>query len=174
MPLHHSGHVSAIKSQAIKLKSCAVDQRGCQIYVWLGFCQAQAGNIWTEMLSVMWQSFTTGCTLLAQDNSGSEIWSRWRTLEYFTVDLVFNFKSVQSTKKSLFTNHHKTLWRRLDEERLLLSDRYPELLMSITCFHELQRRFSAFYTISCDRKWTSFNTIPTLLNLRRPLLWNVF
>lgn len=107
MPLHHSGHVSAIKSPAIKLKSSAVDQRGCQIYVWLSFCQAQAGNIWTEMLSVMWQSFTTGCALSAQDNSGSEIWSRWGTPEYFTVDLVFNFqpaslKSLQNTKKISF------------------------------------------------------------------------
>lgn len=166
MPLHHSGHVSAIKSPAIKLKSSAVDQRGCQIYVWLSFCQAQAGNIWTEMLSVMWQSFTTGCALSAQDNSGSEIWSRWGTPEYFTVDLVFNFqpaslKSLQNTKKSPFTNHHKTLWRRPDEERLLLSDRYPELFYYVLSWPEEVLSFLHNFLWS-DRKWTAFNTIPTL------------
>lgn len=178
MPLHHSGHVSAIKSPAIKLKRSAVDQRGCQIYVWLSFCQAQAGNIWTEMLSVMWQSFTTGCTLSAQDNSGSEIWSRWRTTEYFTVDLVFNFqpsslKSVQSTKP-LFSQTttklfvEKTWWGEIVTE------------------WQVSRAVNVYYVLSwpseevlsflhnflwSDCKWMA---IRTLLNLRRPLLWNVF
>lgn len=146
MPLHHSGHVSAIKSPAIKLKSPAVDQRGCQIYVWPSFYQAQAGNIWTEMLSVMWQSFTTGCTLSAQDNSGLEIRSRWRTPEYFTEDLVFNFQP------SSLQNPFSQSTTKLYGEDLMRRDCYwvtDSQGCSITCYPDLQRRFSAFYTISC-------------------------
>lgn len=137
------------------LKSSAVDQRGCQIYVWLSFCQAQTGNIWTEMLSVMWQSFTTGCTLSAQDSSGPGIRSRWRTLKYFTVDPSFGFFSlcslepVQSPPKKnplsidpLSLSYrsleapHSYLWRETEEERLV-TDRYSELCMTVTCNSDL-------------------------------------
>lgn len=129
---------SAINSPTVK-KSSAVDQRGCQTYVWPRFCQAQTGNIWTEMLSVMWQSFTTGCTLSAQDSSGPGIRSRWRTPKYFTVDPSFEFFShcglepVQSTKKpfpSTSWASHTDLWKhhtticggKLKRRDLLLTD----------------------------------------------------
>lgn len=170
------------QSLAIKLKSTAVDQRGCQIYVWLSFCRARAGNIWTEMLSVMWQSFTTGFTLSSQDNSGPEIWSRWRTPEYFTVDLVFNFqpsslKSVQITtkKKSLFTSHQTTIC-----EVLMRRDSYWVTdAQSCECYYVLswpsEEVLSFLHNVLWSGcKWTAFNTVPSLLNLRWPLLWNVF
>lgn len=181
MPFHHSGHVSAIKSPAIKLKSSAVDQRGCQIYVWLSFCQAQAGNIWTEMLSVMWQSFTTGCTLSAQDKSGSEIWSRWRTPEYFTVDLVFNFqpsslKSVQSTKKIPFHEPPQNFVEKTRWGEIVTEWQIPRAVNVYSVLSWPSEEVLSFLHnfLWSDHKWTSFSTIPTLLNLRRPLLWNVF